>query len=359
MAGDGLTPAEKRRSKELGVVLATGGLVFALVAVLLLRWLGEVRFSPELWSRAFVATIVVQGALWLVPRLELDERLTWDPHYVLVPMACAAALLGAYIYVAPAASALILMGWFAALLFTARLAGFRQIVALGTWMTAAYLGAVLLRRHSWPTGLPVEFVKAGVFYGINVFAGLVSERLRRDRERVRELQEQLAERAITDPVTGLRNRRYFESYLESELARIRRYGGRCALAMMDLDEFKNYNDTLGHRAGDALLEELGGVLQEEIRTEDVVARYGGEEFAVVMVNTDREEGRKGAERIRRRIEEHRFPRGEIQPGGRVTVSLGVAVAPEDAESADGLVERADEALYRAKEGGKNRVHVAE
>lgn len=359
MSGDGLSEAEERRAKEYGVLLATGGLVFALLASLLLRLLGEARFSVELWSAALSATVLVQGALWLVPRLGLDAKLRWDPHYVLLPMACAAALLGSYIYVAPAAHDLILMGWFAALLFTARLAGFRQIVFLGAWMTSLYLAAVLLRRQAWPASPAAELVNAGVFLGINVFAGVVSERLRRDRERVRELRSELARRAVTDSLTDLRNRRYFDSFLESELARVRRYGGECALVLLDLDDFKNYNDTLGHRAGDRLLRGLAELLQAEVREGDLLARYGGEEFAVVMVNTDRQSAREGAERIRRRVEEHSFPDGDVQPRGRVTVSLGVAAAPADGESADRLLERADQALYRAKATGKNRVHVAE
>lgn len=342
------------------MLLATVGLLFALAIAHFLRWAGEASFSTEVWTWALVATVLTQGGLWLVPRLGWDEALeAWDPDYVLIPMAVAAVLLSGYLYVAPEAHNLVLMGWFAALLFTARLAGFRQIVALGTLMTLGYLGALHLRLESWPGSPTVELVSAGVFFGINVFAALVSERLRRDRQRARELQAELAERAVRDSLTDLHNRRYFESFLEAELGRIRRYGGTCTLALLDLDDFKQYNDTYGHQAGDRLLQELAEILREEFRTGDVVARYGGEEFAVIMVNTGREAAFQAADRARRRIEETEFDADDVPGTGRhITASFGLAVAPADAHDVETLVELADEALYRAKRAGKNRVDAA-
>lgn len=351
---------ERRKAKEHGVVLATGGLLFALAVAHFLRWAGEATFSTGLWTGALVVTVVAQGALWTIPRVGWDESLeAWDPHFVLLPMVVAALLLSAYVYVVPEAHALILMGWFAALLFTARLAGFRQIVGLGSLMTLGYLGAVYLRIDVWPGSLTVEMVHTAIFFGINVFAGVISERLRRDRRRARELQEALAEQAIRDPLTDLHNRRYFESFLESELARIDRYGGVCTLAMVDLDDFKTYNDTHGHQAGDRLLQRVAQILRDAFRTGDVVARYGGEEFAVVMVNTDGEAALQAAERARLRIAESEFEGDGLPDSGRhITASFGLAVAPEDANDPETLVELADEALYRAKRAGKDRVDVA-
>lgn len=355
----GRSREEVRRSKEHGVLLAGVGLVFALGVGLYLRWLGEARFSLELWAAALAVTVVAQGTLWLIPRMGWDELLDpWDPHFVLLPMLVAAVLLASYVYLTPEAHNLLLMGWFAALLFTARLAGFRQIVALGAWMTLAYLGAFYLRLDGWPGSPTLELVQTGVFFGINVFAGVVSERLRRDRRRARDLQEELAERAVRDALTGLHNRRYFEDFLESELNRLRRYGGACTLALLDLDDFKAYNDTYGHQAGDRLLQRLAEILLDEFRMGDVVARYGGEEFAVVMVNTDREAARQAAERARRRISRTEF--GDDVPGDarRITASFGLATAPGDADEPEALVAGADEALYRAKRAGKDRVDAA-
>src|SRR3989442_447500 len=110
-------------------------------------------------------------------------------------------------------------------------------------------------------------------------------RLRRDRQARKVLRAKLAELAITDPLTGLYNRRHFEEILRAEVHRIGRYGGNCSLGMIDLDFFKNYNDTLGHLAGDALLRELAALLRGHLRVSDVLARYGGGEVWVVMVKT--------------------------------------------------------------------------
>lgn len=352
-------PAERRRIKKRGIALATAGLLFALGVAGLFSLVGVARVSVVQWVALLGATLVCQGALWLVPHLGLDERLTWDRHYIYLPMFVAALLLASYVYFTPEARYLMLMGWLAALLFTAGLAGFREIVALGALMTGAYLGAVLLRgSQGGSVSLPVESIRAGVFLGINVFGGFVSERLRGERRKMKELKEQLAERAVTDPLTGLRNRRYFEEFLESELARIRRYGGRCALAMVDIDSFKNYNDTLGHLAGDEVLKTLSRVLENRLRTSDVLSRYGGEEFAVIMVNTTRPDAAEVIDRLREYVEDHPFGGEEVQPGGTLTVSAGVAACPEDGTTYEELLRQADEALYRAKRRGRNRVHEA-
>lgn len=355
----GVRPEERRRRKKRGIVLATGGLVFALAVGLLFDLVGVAEVSLEWWVALLLATLGVQGALWLVPHRGLDERLAWDPHYIYVPMFAAALLLGSYVYLVPAARYLILMGWFVALLFTAGLAGMKGTVLLGAAMTASYLAAVGL--HATGAGrlnYSVELIQAAVFFGINVFGGVVAERLRRDRAKMKELREELAERAVTDALTGLRNRRYFEEFLQAELARLRRYGGECAVAMIDVDAFKNYNDSLGHMAGDDILRRLADLFNDRLRLSDVVARYGGEEFGVIMVNTARQDAVDVIERLREYVEHHPFEGEEVQPLGRLTISAGVAGAPEDGETYEELMKRADEALYGAKRRGKNRVQLA-
>jgi diguanylate cyclase (GGDEF)-like protein len=182
--------------------------------------------------------------------------------------------------------------------------------------------------------------------------------LRRERAERRALREKLNEMAITDPLTGLYNRRHFEEILRAEISRIRRYGGHCSLAMIDLDFFKNYNDTLGHLAGDALLKELAALMMTHLRVSDVFARYGGEEFGLIMINTPRDEAILAMERLRVMVEGYPFRGGSIQPFGRLTVSVGVAGCPEDGLEYEDLVRKADAALYAAKRLGRNRVQVA-
>ncbi|WP_298273104.1 diguanylate cyclase [Geobacter sp.] len=164
-----------------------------------------------------------------------------------------------------------------------------------------------------------------------------------------------ASEAFTDPLTGLFNLRQFWLSLDHELARSRRYRRPCSLVMIDIDHFKQYNDRHGHLKGDEVLREAASVFRGSVRTSDIAARYGGEEFMVIMPETDRGLALIAGEKLRRAVAEYPFPLQESQPGGRLTVSIGIATFPEDAADSRGLVDAADRALYRAKEGGRNRV----
>ncbi|MEM9195162.1 MAG: GGDEF domain-containing protein [Myxococcota bacterium] len=160
---------------------------------------------------------------------------------------------------------------------------------------------------------------------------------------------------VTDPLTRVYNRRYLDGRLEEELAYSQRHGTPLSLILLDVDHFKQINDTLGHPAGDAVLRVMGGAVSRMIRTEDVVARYGGEEFAVVARGIDAENAAILAERIRKLVEGLSIPwEGRSI---RITISLGVATCDRrQAYSTTGtLVQAADQALYRAKESGRNRL----
>jgi diguanylate cyclase (GGDEF)-like protein len=158
--------------------------------------------------------------------------------------------------------------------------------------------------------------------------------------------------AITDGLTSLYNRRHFQEQLPAEIQRARRYMHEFSLIMIDIDNFKVYNDTCGHKVGDAILQELGALLKRCARASDVVARYGGDEFVMLLPCTGRGNAAAAAERIRAIIEKCTFPRRK-----KLTVSMGVASFPQDAEDGGEIVARADEALYTAKRLGKNRAVV--
>lgn len=163
--------------------------------------------------------------------------------------------------------------------------------------------------------------------------------------------------AITDRRTGLHNHGYFEHMLEAEIKRSLRHKHPVSLLMMDIDDFKQYNDRLGHLAGDEILSELGKLIKKNIREVDLGARYGGEEFAIILPYTDKGGAKIVAERIRQIISSHSF-RPELRlPSKKLTVSIGIASFPSDSNSARELVQKADKALYAAKEQGKNRVCV--
>jgi diguanylate cyclase (GGDEF)-like protein len=170
------------------------------------------------------------------------------------------------------------------------------------------------------------------------------------------LHEEATRLAITDGLTGLYNRRHFYQVLEQELARAVRYKGQASLIILDIDDFKRFNDTYGHLPGDRLLQDAGHLLRGLSRKVDTVARYGGEEFVVLMPQTDKAGAIALAERILTAAP------GEwghgLAGGQQVTFSAGVATDPADATAPEELVHAADTALYQAKREGKNRVCAA-
>ncbi|MFP4597271.1 MAG: GGDEF domain-containing protein [Persicimonas sp.] len=168
-----------------------------------------------------------------------------------------------------------------------------------------------------------------------------------------DFQQRLLDSAIRDPLTGLYNRAYFDRQAASELRYARRHNTRVGLILFDLDHFKEVNDTHGHLAGDAVLEQLGAALTETIRVEDFMARYGGEELAMICRGLTAEQTFRAAERLRQMIAQTVCTYEDLRLN--ITASAGVASFPETpANSLDELIGAADEALYRAKAEGRNR-----
>jgi diguanylate cyclase (GGDEF)-like protein len=165
--------------------------------------------------------------------------------------------------------------------------------------------------------------------------------------------------SITDPLTGLVNRRYLEERLQEELERSKRHRFAMSFMMVDIDDFKNYNDQHGHQAGDLALEMTAQCLKTALRSADVAARYGGEEFSILLPQTGLSEARVIAERIRRRIERTQFPHGKAQPLGAVTVSIGISSFGPEVDTPTSVIYAADRALYAAKSRGKNCCEAVE
>jgi diguanylate cyclase (GGDEF)-like protein len=173
-----------------------------------------------------------------------------------------------------------------------------------------------------------------------------------------EWQERAAEfqlMSITDPLTNLPNRRYLEERLTEELNRSKRYDYPMSFLMIDIDDFKAYNDNNGHQAGDQALKLTAQCLKAALRSADVPARYGGEEFCILLPQTSLLEAGVIAERIRQRVATTHFPYGKSQPMGRVTVSIGVSAYSSVIDSAEIVIAAADRALYQAKSLGKDRI----
>lgn len=169
------------------------------------------------------------------------------------------------------------------------------------------------------------------------------------------LYDEVIQLSYTDGMTELHNYRYFEMRLKEEVMRHSRTKQEVSLIILDVDFFKNYNDTLGHPAGDEVLKKLGVILKETVRENDIVARYGGEEFAVILPDVAEEGAIILADRLKEKVEQNKFPNQEIQPKGNLTISVGVATLPTQAKDAKDLIYKADTALYIAKNSGRNRV----
>ena len=225
-----------------------------------------------------------------------------------------------------------------------RIAGYPLHITVGR-ATSEYLG-------HWRRDMGFVAVLAAVLFAVTIGATAMIHRAWRRQRRVARLLEM---QAHTDPLTGLANRRRFFEMAEAELARTRRYDAPLSLLMLDIDHFKEVNDTHGHRAGDRVLGSLALICLEVLRNVDVVGRVGGEEFAILLPETGLDGAMEVAERLREAIEKSAVVREEGVPL-RVTVSIGVAIL-EDGTNLDTLLNRADAALYDAKHRGRNRVRA--
>jgi diguanylate cyclase (GGDEF)-like protein len=174
-----------------------------------------------------------------------------------------------------------------------------------------------------------------------------------------DLHELVARQAVTDDLTGLFNHRRFQEVVTTEIERARRFEQPLGLVMLDIDDFKEVNDTYGHQQGDVVLREVARVLHDSSREIDEPARYGGEELAVALPQTDLEGAHLLAERVRAGIAALELPRLDGEGVIKVTASFGVAAMPESAGGKEDLIAAADAALYKAKGAGKNRTERAE
>lgn len=181
--------------------------------------------------------------------------------------------------------------------------------------------------------------------------------LARDITEAKVIEQRLFELTQLDGLTGLHNHTYLKRSLQRELAEAQKSGRKVAFLLLDIDNFKVYNDWFGHLTGDGLLQEFSRVLRRSVRSTDILGRYGGDEFAVIMPGADSAAAQKVGERIRLAIENYPFLHREEMPGGKITASIGIAVYPEDARNVNEMIAHADEAMYRVKRKLKNEVQL--
>lgn len=173
--------------------------------------------------------------------------------------------------------------------------------------------------------------------------------LKANVENILQLNDSLQLLCMTDSLTQLANRRALFERLENEYSRAKRYKSELSIMMLDIDHFKQFNDSFGHQLGDDILEDVATLLTEHSRDSDLVARYGGEEFTIIMPNIGSEQALQLAERVRQHIEEHQFGQHSL------TISIGVASITTKVNDTDTLISHADTALYSAKDNGRNNV----
>lgn len=187
-------------------------------------------------------------------------------------------------------------------------------------------------------------------------AGLLQS-LQEAHEQLQQYAEAATRQAVTDGLTHLYNHSYFHQRLDEDLARCNQQAQPLSIIFLDIDLFKEYNDINGHVRGNELLRELAAILIDCVRGEDTVVRWGGEEFAVILPAANNSVAINVAERIRSRVEAHKFAGAELVTRGKVTLSAGVATFPDDCRSRMELIECADKALYHVKTSGRNAVYA--
>ncbi len=223
---------------------------------------------------------------------------------------------------------------------------FKSLLALPMWSGDEALGVLLAFDPKGRTFAREDFARAGI----------LSRQLALGIEKTL-LYERVQQLSITDGLTRLHSHRYFQERLEGELERARRYQRPLSLILSDLDLFKEYNDSYGHLEGDEMLRHVSSLMEGGFKAPSVLSRYGGEEFAEMLPDHDKNQAAELAERFRKALESTPLPGAESR--NVCTISIGVAAFPKDAQSRRDLIARADEALYRAKNEGRNKVCIYE
>lgn len=185
----------------------------------------------------------------------------------------------------------------------------------------------------------------------------LSKNLRENEKVLQKLLKKTRDLSITDGLTSLYNQSHFFKLLDTELNKSRRYSLPFSLILFDVDYFKNYNDNNGHIRGSKALKKIGGLMKTVFRSSDALAKYGGDEFVIILPNTDKVGAFLAADRLRETIGNEPFVGAEKQPTGTLTLSLGIAGYPDHGSTAEEILDKADKALYFAKEAGRNRTII--
>ncbi|MGD0280519.1 MAG: GGDEF domain-containing protein [Smithella sp.] len=323
---------------------------------------GIMSLNVFYWN--WIIILAFNIVLYIIFRTGLNQRMK-DPSLTFFQI-CVASLVVMYaIFFVYEGRGIIFSVYILILLFGIFRLDTRQFLYASAFILLTYGIDIFLLQVFRPQDIYLKieifqwFGLAIVLISVSFIGGNISS-LRRDLSNSRkELQSSLImirEMAIHDDLTGFYNRRHLMELIETENHRSVRTGSIFSLVMMDIDKFKDINDTYGHQAGDNVLITFSAIIRSVLRKTDFCGRYGGEEFLIVLTETDLQDAKVFAERIRICVEDSFFP--DLGPDSRVTVSIGLTQHQAN-EDIDKTISRADSAMYKAKNGGRNRVEFVE
>jgi diguanylate cyclase (GGDEF)-like protein len=330
----------------------------------------QVLFSQGSLLSAEVKEFIVLGLLLFIAGVMFLPARLWENGWPVVGLVLGdTAITTVIIYLSGNAGSSLYLTYFLVMLIGAFAPSLKQMIGLSVILCAAY-GAVLY-LDSLVTGSLSEGRLLGVtvLLIMAVFYGATTETVRRERQKkdglleqintLKRIEAELQTQSGQDWLTGLANRRRFDEMFRQEWNRARRDETSLGVLMLDIDYFKQFNDTYGHQAGDSCLQQVAKAIGEVVsRPGDFPARYGGEEFVVVLPKTEAAGAVNVAEKMRAQVEALRIPHANSRASDRVTISVGAAamIPPEKGEPAT-LIAAADQALYQAKREGRNRVRT--
>ncbi len=350
--------AQALRIRRFGMAAASYAMWVVLILFCYSR--GLMNMSAGMLYGIILMLMAGNAIFYLVLRSGYNKRLK-DPSLTMPQMVMGALFAVVVIFHAEAVRGVMLLIFLVVFTFGVFRLHVRQFLHLTVLVLASYGGSIIYLTHFHPGRINTEqeilswVVLASILIWFSFIGGYIN-RLRSDGMRfnaeLTQAMATIADLAIHDELTQVYNRRHVFTILQREKSLADRGMASFAVCMLDLDHFKQVNDTYGHMAGDAVLKTTAQAIQKNIRAADYLARYGGEEFILVLTYPDVEDGLKCAERICRFCAEQRF--AGLPDAFRITISGGVT-AYRPSESVDDLVKRADEALYYAKGNGRNRI----
>jgi diguanylate cyclase (GGDEF)-like protein len=325
----------------------------------LLVWLGYLTMEYYLY---FIGLMVLINALFFVLfKTGLNLRFS-DPSLTSLQIVASTILTVQISYLVTDGRGILLLLYLTSHLFGVFRLSFRQFLLLDAFSIAAYglMLQLLIQNRPETIDINLEILYWAALIIVLPSFALMGAYLNRLRERLNERNthlnkalKKIQELAVTDELTGLHNRRSIMSELSKEWERTERSGNHFCIALMDLDLFKEINDTYGHHAGDTVLKRFASLVSKELRSPDSIGRYGGEEFLLIMPNTRIIEAKTVTERIREKVAG--YTHDDIDQGLTIHVSIGIAEYQN--QSTQELLKQADTALYQSKNNGRNRVSV--